>query len=90
MDQITHEAVACLAGNFQPGFYASDCLSCYAGHYCPDAGMSDIDDYGCNSGYFCLGGGAVANPTNELAADGVTVIGDVCPIEAYCPFNLIH
>lgn len=76
-------AEACPAGTFQPSYYSQDCIDCYAGYYCPKDGMSEIYDYRCSAGYFCLGSATEKQPT-----DGVT--GDICPVNKECGYQIIH
>ena len=64
---------ACLAGEFQPSTFATACLSCREGAYCPDTGMSDLTNFLCGAGYYCAAGQTTATPA-----------ATICPIETYC------
>ena len=49
-------AEACTPGFFQPSILSTVCLDCYQGRYCPNDGMSELYDYKCAAGYYCLTG----------------------------------
>lgn len=81
----------CPAGTFNPSFYQTTCLECYQGHYCPDAGMNDIDDYLCKEGYLCHRGMTISTPDTPVI-DAITgdTIGEICPTGYHCPYYLSH
>ena len=54
----------------------SQCISCWGGRYCSQAGLM-LPDGDCDPGFFCTNGATVPNPT-----DGTT--GNVCPAGGYC------
>ncbi|GIQ81354.1 hypothetical protein KIPB_002301, partial [Kipferlia bialata] len=69
-----------------PGYWSStlgntsvsDCSLCAGSKYCPNSGMSSLEGFDCDGGYYCVSGAIVATPT-----DGTT--GDKCPLGEYCP-----
>lgn len=63
------------------------------GRYCPNTGMTDINNYLCKQGYWCEEGLSVSTPAAILADPldpASAVIGDVCEEGKYCSGNLIH
>jgi hypothetical protein len=89
-------AEACTPGFFQPSILSSECLDCYQGRYCPLDGMSELYDYKCAAGYYCLTGSWLENPlitdiytgTNpDLAGEPV---GGICELTFECSYSLIH
>jgi len=81
--------LACVPGTFNPSFYQLTCIDCYAGRYCPDSGMRDISDYICKEGYICHSKMSIAKPVTAVM-DGLTVLGEPCPIGYHCPYFLSH
>ena len=62
----------------------TDCLSCPAGYYCPDEGMShnpnSNDELKCKEGYYCFSGSSDYKP-NDDPDDNY----GICPEGHYCP-----
>lgn len=73
-DPDTFEAVACTLGTWQPSILSTACLDCYDGHYCPNSGMANIDEYYCAAGYFCYKGNYVEQPNPD---DGTGIYDSV-------------
>lgn len=71
--------IPCPPGTFSNSTRTLVCEICPAGYYCPDPGMTDVDDtYKCDPGFDCLGGAI-----NKDQSDGV--LGQICPLGYYCP-----
>lgn len=61
------------------------------GRYCPNTGMTNINNYLCKQGYWCEEGLSVSTPTAIYdTATGLVLIGDVCSEGKFCSGNLIH
>ena len=58
---------------------SAECISCPAGMYCGQEGLSWPSGY-CNSGYYCSG-----RASSPVPSDGTT--GNICDPGAYCPSN---
>lgn len=72
-----------------PGFYATTCLTCYSGKYCPENRMDSINDFLCKEGFYCKEGNIIPNPV--AVVDGSSnIIGDECAVGKHCPYQLIH
>lgn len=63
----------CTAGNFQPSAFATACVPCREGHYCPTTAMSSLANYRCSGGYTCATGQTTATPA-----------ATICPINTFC------
>lgn len=95
VDAANGEATACAIKKWQPGFYTSECLDCYAGRYCPSTAMSDLADYKCTAGYICHTGNELATPGQDGVAamggaGGLERIGYKCDTTFQCPSSLFH
>jgi len=64
---------ACAAGTFQPSPFSTACIACREGHYCPNTGMSSLDNFQCSAGYACGASRTTASPA-----------ADICPVNTYC------
>ncbi len=64
---------ACSSGTFQPSAFSIACVACREGHYCPNTGMSSLDNFQCDAGYACVNGRTAKNPAS-----------DICPVKTFC------
>lgn len=78
--------VACAVGQYRPGFYGETCLSCPAGRYCPNTGMSSADSFICDGGHICSGGSSSSDPGNDSGSSS----GRLCPLGNYCEAGAYH
>jgi hypothetical protein len=88
------EARECEVGSFKLGLYGASCLDCFAGFYCPTAGMDEIQNYACDAGYYCAGGAIISNPEDpecDLTVDPDCVqTGYLCPEGYFCEQGTTH
>ena len=78
----TDNPIACKPGTFNPDRSSTDstaCIPCSQGYFCPNFGMSILDEtFVCQKGYHCHSGSVHPRPYNDTS-------NEPCPPGFFCP-----